>query len=120
MFGHREGIEIGDMKVSHAQVRKRHRMHAAQAADRNPAASLYRLLVGGDPADVSTERIGIVELCHSSGSPCFVPDKMIVAPQAYMRYVLTHLPEHPSNRVAELLPWHVAEHLVEPLAQAAA
>ena len=41
-------------------------------------------------------------------------------PQAYLRYVLTHLPEHPSHRVAELLPWHVAEHLAEPLAQAAA
>ena len=41
-------------------------------------------------------------------------------PQAYLRYVLTHLPEHPSSRVAELLPWHVAEHLVEPLVQAAA
>ena len=40
--------------------------------------------------------------------------------QAYLRYVLTHLPEHPSRRVAELLPWHVAEHLVEPAAQAAA
>jgi len=41
-------------------------------------------------------------------------------PQAYLRYVLMHLPEHPSNRVAELLPWHVAVHLVEPLVQAAA
>ena len=41
-------------------------------------------------------------------------------PQAYLRYVLTHLPDYPSNRVADLLPWHVAKHLVEPPAQAAA
>jgi transposase len=33
-------------------------------------------------------------------------------PEAYLRYVLTHINDHPINRVAELLPWRVADKLV--------
>jgi transposase len=33
-------------------------------------------------------------------------------PEAYLRYVLTHINEQPINRVAELLPWRVADTLV--------
>ena len=36
-----------------------------------------------------------------------------INPQRYLRYVLERIAHHPSNRIDELLPWAVAEHLAD-------
>ncbi|WP_142288972.1 transposase domain-containing protein, partial [Klebsiella pneumoniae] len=41
---------------------------------------------------------GLIGTCRLNG----------IDPEAYLRHILSVLPEWPSNRVGELLPWNVA------------
>ena len=34
-----------------------------------------------------------------------------IDPKAYLRHVLTHIADHQVNRIADLLPWNVADKL---------
>ncbi len=36
-----------------------------------------------------------------------------INPRAYLEYVLTHIADHPINRIDELLPWNLARKLQE-------
>lgn len=55
---------------------------------------------GGERAAAIYSLLGTAKLCG-------------LDPEAYLRYVLTHIAEHPINRIEELLPWHLAEHLAQ-------
>jgi hypothetical protein len=54
--------------------------------------------VGGERAAILYSLIGTCKLNH-------------INPEAYLRYVLTHIADHPINRIEELLPWNVASAL---------
>jgi transposase len=49
---------------------------------------------GGERAAAMYSLIGTAKLCG-------------IEPEAYLRHVLTHIAEHPINRISELLPWNI-------------
>lgn len=51
---------------------------------------------GGDSAAAMYSLIGIAKM---NG----------IDPEAYLRYVFTHIADHAVNRVAKLLPWNIAD-----------
>jgi transposase len=53
---------------------------------------------GGERAAFMYSLIGTCKLCD-------------VEPEAYLRFVLTRIADHPINRVGELLPWNLAAQL---------
>jgi transposase len=61
---------------------------------------------GGERAAAFYSLIGTAKLCG-------------LDPEAYLRHVLTHIAEHPINRIQELLPWNVARVLQKSTALAA-
>ena len=62
------------------------------------------LMAGGPTAAVIYTLIGTAKLCG-------------INPQAYLRYVLERIADHHINRIDELLPWAVAQHLGRGVAQ---
>jgi hypothetical protein len=61
--------------------------------------------VGGERAEVIYTLIGTAKLNE-------------LDPEAYLRYILERIADHPINRIDELLPWNVASKL-KPLQLAA-
>jgi transposase len=43
-----------------------------------------------------------------------------IDPEAYLRYVLSRINEHPINKIVELLPWHLASKLTATTSTATA
>lgn len=56
---------------------------------------------GGDRAAIIYSLIETCKLNH-------------IDPQRYLHYVLERIADHPINRVQDLLPWNVADHLNQP------
>jgi len=68
------------------------------------------LFAGSDAGGETASRLySLIGTCRLNG----------IDPHAYLHYVLEHIAEHTINRIDELLPWHVAHRLTQPLTQAA-
>ena len=88
-FAHDGGIEIDN--------------NAAERALRAVALGRKNYLFAG--SDSGGERAAAM---YSLIGTCKLNE---INPESYLRYVLTHIAEHPINRIEELLPWKVADKL---------
>ena len=79
--------------------------NAAERALRGPVLSRKNFLFAG--ADSGGERAAVLYTLLQTAK---LND---LDPEAYLRFVLERIAEHPSNRLAELLPWHYAQ-MVKP------
>jgi transposase len=77
--------------------------NAAERALRAVALGRKNYLFAG--ADCGGERAAAI---YSLVGTCKLND---LNPEAYLRYVLTHIADHPINRIEELLPWQLAAKL---------
>ena len=63
-----------------------------------PALTVYYVFFGSDHGGERGALLyGLIGTCRLNG----------IDPEAYLRHILSVLPEWPSNRVDELLPWNV-------------
>lgn len=68
------------------------------------------LFAGSDAGGETAARLySLIGTCRLNG----------IDPHLYLRYVLERIASHPINRIAELLPWQVAPHLMLSLARVA-
>ena len=76
--------------------------NAAERSIRGIALGRKNWLFAGSDAggDRAAAIYTLIETCKLNG----------IDPEAYLRSVLTHIADHPINRVAELLPWNWAAH----------
>jgi transposase len=62
------------------------------------------LFAGSDAGGIRAAAVfSLIETCKLNG----------IDPEAYLRHVLSVIPDHPINRVAELLPWNVRDKLAD-------
>ena len=80
-------------------------VNAAEGALRGPVLSRKNFLFAG--ADSGGERAAVLYTLLQTAK---LND---LDPEAYLRFVLERIAVHPSNRLAELLPWHYAQ-MVKP------